>query len=207
MKSLKSKIKSWQRGFTLIELLIVIALIGILAVALLSAINPLEQLRKGRDSARKADASELLNAIERFNASYQCYPWNYDISTSVCADSGSYTNLGEGDKPNFDAGGNVEDLVTPASEVKIEFTLRTDDDNSNGPSAGKLFMAEVGGSANIEGVVKVCFEPESNTGRTGGLGQVQTNEINAALPEYGACSGAYGGGVTYGAGCNLCVPQ
>ena len=34
-----------RKGFTLIELLIVISILGILAVAVLSAINPVEQLK------------------------------------------------------------------------------------------------------------------------------------------------------------------
>lgn len=195
------------RGFTLIELLIVIALIGILAVALLSAINPLEQLRKGRDSARKADASELLNAIERFNASYQCYPWNYDIAGGACVASGFYVNLLEGVEPSFAAGGNVEDLLVPSGEVKTEFTTRVDTTSTAGPSASKIFMAEIGGSTNIEGVVKTCFEPESNTGRTGGLGRVQNNGISSAVPTYANCIVTYTGGTVYAAGCNICLPQ
>ncbi|PIU02330.1 hypothetical protein COT66_00800, partial [Candidatus Shapirobacteria bacterium CG09_land_8_20_14_0_10_49_15] len=32
-----------KKGFTLVEMLIVIAIIGVLAVAVLSAINPIEQ--------------------------------------------------------------------------------------------------------------------------------------------------------------------
>lgn len=194
------------KGFTLIELLIVIALIGILAVALLSAINPLEQLRKGRDSARRADAAELLSAIERFQASYQCYPWNY--STGACAPSGSYMNLSTGEEPNIlGVGGNLDDLLT-VSEVKQEFASRVDWTATSGPSAGKLFMAEVGGSLNIEGLIRVCFEPESNTGRTNGLGQVINSDISIAVPTYAACAvGGYSGGGSYAMGCNLCVPQ
>lgn len=192
-------------GFTLIELLIVIALIGILAVALLSAINPLEQLRKGRDSARKADSAELLNAIERFNASYQCYPWNY--TGTACQPSGSYVALSAGVEPDFTVAGSVLYLFNPAAEVKQEFTSRIGSAATSGPSASKLFMAEVGGDANIEGQVRICFEPESNTGRTGGLGQVMVDDIGTAVPTFGVCATTYSGGVNYAAGCNICVPQ
>ncbi len=58
------------QGFTLIELIIVIAILGILAVAVLSAINPLEQIRKANDSRRKSNAAELLNGAERYISSY-----------------------------------------------------------------------------------------------------------------------------------------
>jgi len=64
-----------QKGFTLVELLIVIALIAILSVAVLSTINPIEQSNKARDSRVQNDAAEVLNAMERYYASNQKYPW------------------------------------------------------------------------------------------------------------------------------------
>jgi len=65
-----------RQGFTLIELLVVITLIGVLAVAVLSALNPIEQINKGRDAAKRADSSQLLNAIDRYFASNEKFPWN-----------------------------------------------------------------------------------------------------------------------------------
>ncbi len=64
-----------EKGFTLVELLIVIALIGVLAVAVLAAINPLEQLNRARDTGMESDASQLLAAIDRFYASQEKFPW------------------------------------------------------------------------------------------------------------------------------------
>ena len=64
-----------QSGFTMIELLIVIAILGILAVAVLSAINPIEQINRGRDTGSRTDSEQLLTAIERFNAFQRYYPW------------------------------------------------------------------------------------------------------------------------------------
>ena len=51
-----------EQGFTLIELLIVIAVIGVLAAALLVAINPLEQLNRAKDAGAKSDAVQLYRA-------------------------------------------------------------------------------------------------------------------------------------------------
>lgn len=62
-------------GFTMIELLIVIAVLGILAVAVLAAINPIEQINRGRDTGSRSDAEQLISAIDRFYASKGFYPW------------------------------------------------------------------------------------------------------------------------------------
>ncbi len=62
-------------GFTMIELLIVIAILGILAVAVLAAINPVEQINRGRDTQSKSDAEQLISAMDRFNAFKGYYPW------------------------------------------------------------------------------------------------------------------------------------
>ena len=65
-----------QLGFTMIELLVVIAVIGVLAVAVLSSINPIEQINKGRDTGHRSDAAQLINAIDRYYAIHEIYPWN-----------------------------------------------------------------------------------------------------------------------------------
>jgi len=64
-----------NKGFTLIELLIVITLLGILAVAVLSAINPVEQMNRSRDTSSRPDAEQLINAVDRFYATKGYYPW------------------------------------------------------------------------------------------------------------------------------------
>lgn len=69
-----SRVKS-QVAFTMIELLIVIAILGILAVAVLAAINPIEQINRGRDTGSRSDAEQLLSAIDRFYAYKGYYPW------------------------------------------------------------------------------------------------------------------------------------
>src|SRR3989344_4807888 len=62
IKSLLSKFSS--KGFTLIELLIVIAVLGVLASVVLVAINPAEQLRRGRDASRLQIVAQLGHAVQ-----------------------------------------------------------------------------------------------------------------------------------------------
>jgi prepilin-type N-terminal cleavage/methylation domain-containing protein len=62
------------KGFTLIELLVVIGVLGVLAAAVITAINPLEQLARGRDGGRKSTVSQLGNALQAdftANSAYQ----------------------------------------------------------------------------------------------------------------------------------------
>ena len=54
-----------NKGFTLIELLIVIALLGALAVGLLAAVDPFEQLKKGSDTATRNTVITIINAVIR----------------------------------------------------------------------------------------------------------------------------------------------
>ncbi|MBD3250196.1 MAG: prepilin-type N-terminal cleavage/methylation domain-containing protein [Candidatus Pacebacteria bacterium] len=79
-----------QAGFTMIELLIVISILGILAVAVLSAINPIEQINRGRDTGSQSDAEQLLSAIDRYNAFQGYYPWQLDADV---ADTGVYASM------------------------------------------------------------------------------------------------------------------
>ena len=58
--------KHIKKGFTLIELLIVIALLGALAVALLAALDPLEQIKKGTDTGVRNTVSEIASSMIRY---------------------------------------------------------------------------------------------------------------------------------------------
>ena len=137
-----------KKGFTLIELLIVIALIGVLAVALISAINPVEQTRKANDTSRKTAAAEMLNAIERFQATFFCYPWDYDTATRSCGVAGTTpTTMTDADL--------LEALTTTSKELKPEFFTRGIV-MSSGTNALVI-------SKDTDDLVHICFVPESET--------------------------------------------
>lgn len=61
MKRLLNKFSS-RKGFTLIELIVVIAVLGVLAAVLLAIINPVEQLKRGRDAGRISEINQVGKA-------------------------------------------------------------------------------------------------------------------------------------------------
>ena len=76
MKNFKNGLAlNLSKGFTLIELLIVIALLGALAVGLLAALDPFEQLKKGTDTGVRNTAAELHGAIIRYYGIKNVMPW------------------------------------------------------------------------------------------------------------------------------------
>ncbi|KKR86839.1 MAG: hypothetical protein UU34_C0009G0007 [Candidatus Curtissbacteria bacterium GW2011_GWA1_41_11] len=69
-------------GFTLIELLIVIAILGILAAAVIVAINPGKRAAQARDAKRKQDINAIANALIGNYAIVGYYPWANTCVTS-----------------------------------------------------------------------------------------------------------------------------
>jgi len=63
-----------KRSFTLIELLIVIAILGVLAAAVLVAINPAKRSKQARDAIRRHDSGVLRNALTAYNTINVTYP-------------------------------------------------------------------------------------------------------------------------------------
>lgn len=59
-----------KKGFTLIELLIVMAILGVLAVVVLVAINPVQQLARTRDAGRKSAITQMGHALEAYYTSH-----------------------------------------------------------------------------------------------------------------------------------------
>jgi prepilin-type N-terminal cleavage/methylation domain-containing protein len=64
----------YRRGFTLLEILLVIALLGILASIVLTAINPARQLAEARNAQRLDDITEINQALEDYFVTNRAYP-------------------------------------------------------------------------------------------------------------------------------------
>jgi len=120
-----------SKGFTLIELLIVIALLGALVIGLLTALDPIEQIRRGRDTGLRNTTSEFFNALNRYYTLRYQFPWGGTPLTSnasaMGADVTTLINMGEL-KSNFytRAGGAnlVQILVTSTSGSDVSVCYR-----------------------------------------------------------------------------------
>lgn len=155
--------KRLAHGFTLIELLIVIAVLGILAVAVLSAINPIEQINRSRDTGSRSDAEQLLGAIDRFYATSGYYPWKTSPTTPIddASSWGAVVNTAAISPAGWgDGTTSVLDKLSAAGtgELKQSFTTRITDAGYNA-----LYQANLGGPGES---TYICFLPKSSSFQT-----------------------------------------
>ena len=66
--------KQNKKGFTLVELLIVIAILGTLAVVVLLALDPIQQLARTRDAGRKSGVTQLGHAVTAYATTHNGAP-------------------------------------------------------------------------------------------------------------------------------------
>ena len=167
---MKSKIKNQKSkifGFTMIELLIVIAVLGVLAVAVLSAINPIEQINRSRDTGSRADAEQLLGAIDRYYTSMGWYPWFDDASCGANCSQAWISSKGtwtDGTTPVLD-----KLSTTGTAELKAAFTTRITSTNYNA-----IYVYNKGTSGDA---TYACFLPKSASFQTEAY-----NRCGATLP-------------------------
>lgn len=151
-----------QAGFTMIELLVVISVIGVLAVAVLSSINPIEQINKGRDTRTRSDAAQLINAVDRYFAIHETYPWNDDLDVNGYDWDADVDGPGEDYDEEFEFADDPDEgqamdwdwayhLVNTA-EVKVGFFNRLADEE-------KIYVYKEDTS---NATMYACFIPTSN---------------------------------------------
>ncbi len=131
-----------QKGFTLIELLIVIAVLGVLATVVLVAIDPVQQLARGRDAGRISSVSQLGNAMQAY-----------------------VTNLGTGVYPAGVAGWQTTLLVTPGEISKV-VTITPPATNCNINNDSGVCYAVNGGA----GIIWTVLESKSSVTKGGCAG-------------------------------------
>ncbi len=201
-------------GFTMIELLIVIAVLGILAVAVLAAINPIEQINRGRDTGSRSDAEQLISASDRYYAGKGYYPWADGASSLNTSTFGANPDdltilddadilIGGDDLPilqNLSSGGSAE--------VKESFITRITD-----PGYNHLGIYNNGVTSSS---TYVCFTPKSasfreeawtrcsNDDHTGLDTSIPTDFPAQACPADGTCATA--ASADEAIACQICLP-
>ena len=146
--------KKTRLGFTLIELLIVIALLGALAVGLLAALDPFEQLKKGTDTGVRNTVSELHGAIIRYYGIRNQMPWCSDSTCSTFADSTT---------------GMAADFTAPIAASSLTNTIEAIADVGELKSnfaqlAGSTTLAKIKVlGSNTNATVVTCYKPTANS--------------------------------------------
>lgn len=172
-----------ERGFTIVEILVVIAVIALLAIVLIASIHPLEQMRKSRDARLYADAKQLYSAYQNYYSTYSEYPWNHpDVNPA-----NPLPNDSAGIFPEFGVTENSYFLVD-RGELKSSFTQQ------QSFVKNEILISLPDGER-----VVVCFEPESERGRGGGMGEIRDELGRATSPD---CALNYGAS----SACFVCIP-
>jgi prepilin-type N-terminal cleavage/methylation domain-containing protein len=101
-----------KKGFTLIELLIVVAILGILSAAVITAINPAKRISQARDAQVKMNLGQLKSALESYYVMHGSYPttkpigefdgWRGECDMPVAWGTGNFPRTGPNAYiPNF----------------------------------------------------------------------------------------------------------
>jgi len=166
--------RALARGFTLVELLIVIALLGVIATIVIAAINPIEQANRASDAGMKADASQIVSAIQRYYASHNEFPWQAAASCTTNGGTGcTLTSDAEypfisADNPSVGICGSATDCKgsTTQGELLAALELQNAFLSKSWIAATSLdAKIMVGKASGASSSVYVCWIPKSSSNR------------------------------------------
>lgn len=140
MTSFITPFKRANKGFTLIELLIVIALLGALAVGLIGALDPFEQLKKGTDTGTRDIVNQVQTAVIRYYSVKNDMPWAAGTDP---------------DKTPLNAAPMIDAITTMGASGE----MRTDFTTLQSANLAKVFVT--GSRANS--TILVCYTPTSKS--------------------------------------------
>ncbi len=215
-----------RKGFTLVELLIVIALLGVIATIVIAAINPIEQANRASDAGMKADASQLISAVERYYTTHGQFPWQ---ATSCTTNGGTFCDPVDGadapltfltaDDPSIGlcgAAGATCKTTANQGELISSLELQTQFLSKNWVGATTVSSRIlVGKGAGSSAAVYACWVPKANSNRQVLINSVATSNkmvdttagfTSAGVPTSGSCTTTTAAGWATGA-CSECVPE
>lgn len=154
-------INKLRKGFTLVELLIVIGLLGAIALIVISAINPIEQSNRARDTRYKADAGQLISAIDRYFVTQNEFPWTtFNSVTYPSADTAvAYASVTGQQYGLCGASCAADGVLITNNELKSEFRLR-DFVKTGVTVPNQIWIGKVTGSSSSN---YACFVPLSKS--------------------------------------------
>ncbi len=155
-----------RNGFTLVELLIVIGLLGAIALIVISAINPIEQSNRARDTRFKADGGQLISAVDRYFAAKSEFPWMTLTPSLATDDEFDFVSATEPGVGLCGGTVGVPDCATNGflisnDELKTEFRNRDFIKNSVALDKQLMIGKEQGSSSSVY----ACFVPLSKSVR------------------------------------------
>lgn len=211
-------IQKIQKGFTLVELLIVIGLLGVIALIVIAAINPLEQANRARDTRFKSDGSQLIAAIDRYFAANNEFPWVTvdDLAGGTLANDDSFGFMTASREGVGICGADcdTDGVLITNLELKTEFRNR-DFTSATAPVADQLMLGKAAGSSTSE---YACYVPASKSTRDKAVtgGKVFTlstgGSADGTRTVTTLCDAGYGGNAGTAVnwattGCYVCVPE
>jgi len=199
------KIKN-LKAFTLVELLIVIGLLGAIALIVISAINPIEQSNRARDTKYKADASQLVSAAERYFVSQAAFPWTtFDSASYPSADTAvDYASATLQRYGLCGATCSVDGVLVTGNELKTEFRNR-DFAKSGVTLTNQIRIGKAVGSSSS---IYACFTALSKSIREKACtdGNVYTLATSVRTAQSGAACASTAAGWASGS-LVVCVPE
>lgn len=172
-------------GFTLIELLIVIALLGALAIGLLAALDPFEQLKKGTDTGTRNTMNEFHGSTIRFYAIKNYMPW---------CDDGSCSGPIDGKEPGGDPSADqLTDFPNTIAAIATTGELKSDFSELAGGQKDNIILT----GTNDPPALTACFKPTSKSFMADPNTKYGPDGITPYTPAGGLCPNGVAGQCYY----------